>query len=286
VGLRWPGWGVTAATIRDYGVPPERLLVLPNGVEIATRTEWGPDVQAHRLLFVGNLHYQPNAEAVTALIAMVARLRAHGMLVCARIVGRGPAPASSSLEVVLRGSIPGHQFDAEFRGISLVVAPLAAGSGMKMKMLDYLATGLPVLAIREAVTGLPPAVPGVVVCDDLAVWQDRITELLAVPSELAEVGRAGRRFVEQHHDWEDPAARAASAYRAWCAQSAPLRRRAAASAKPLTRIDDQRRPMTCHQQERAAGGTGRQRSVRLITFCTAGVEGSSPFVSTRERAGL
>lgn len=145
-----------AITMRGYGVPSERLLVLPKGVKITARTEWGPDAEAHRLLFVGNLHYQPNAEAATALIAMVARLRAHGMLVRARIVGRGPAPALGSPEVVLRGPVPEHRFDAEFRGISLAVAPLAAGSGMKMKMLDYLAAGLPVLATREAVAGLPP----------------------------------------------------------------------------------------------------------------------------------
>ncbi|MBO0884589.1 MAG: glycosyltransferase family 4 protein, partial [Mycobacterium sp.] len=138
-----------ADTMRSYGVSDDRLAVVPNGVDVAARTAWGPAVESRRLLFLGNLHYAPNA-AAARWVATVPALHAG---VCVRIVGRGPqTPASAAVEWV--GAVPsGPAFDAIFDEVSLAVAPIGAGSGMKMKMLDYLAAGLPVLATSEAVQG-------------------------------------------------------------------------------------------------------------------------------------
>jgi hypothetical protein len=53
------------------------------------------------------------------------------------------------------------------------------------------------------------------------------------------------------------------------------------SAKPSTLVSACQLQTTCDQRLEVEGGIGQQRSIRPTTFCKAGVEGSSPFVSTR-----
>jgi glycosyltransferase involved in cell wall biosynthesis len=205
-----------AAALRGYGLPAGRLAVLPTGCDVPGRTCWGPDSGSGRLLFVGNLHYLPNARAARAVTALVRELRCRGIPARARIVGRGP--------VALRRSEPGicwrgpvHCLDAECRGVALALAPLTSGSGMKMKMVTYLAAGLPVLATSEAVSGLGAGHPGVVVCDDLARWPEIIAGLLASPGRLANLGREGRAYAASCLSWDRIAGRALEAYRRWLA---------------------------------------------------------------------
>lgn len=215
-----------AAVFRRYGVPDERLLVLPNGVDVAAHTAWGPAVGERRLLFVGNLHYQPNSDAVQALSTMLHQLRQQGPPVHARVIGRGPRPPRAPAGLRFTGPVPaGAAFDAAFEGVTLAVAPLTAGGGMKMKILDYLAAGLPVLATSEAVTGLPSPPPGVVVCDDLGAWPKCLVDLVGDAQRRVELGRAGRRFVEAHHSWGHIARRAVAAYESWCSVPPPAHRR-------------------------------------------------------------
>lgn len=148
------------------------------------------------------------------MAALVRDMRSRGVPACARIVGRGPAdllrPAPG---IEWRGPVA--DLDAECRGVALAVAPLTAGSGMKMKMLTYLAAGLPVLATEEATAGLDGGHPGVVVCDELPRWPEAAADLLGDPGRLARLGRAGRSYVSRHFSWDHLADRTLGVYRRW-----------------------------------------------------------------------
>ncbi|MGH3623497.1 MAG: glycosyltransferase family 4 protein [Sciscionella sp.] len=203
------------------GVPAPRTALLPNGADPNQGHCWGSDVDAATLVFVGNLYYQPNARAVDAIRSTILpALRADAFDVRARIVGRGPA--------ALTRSGPGIEFTGRvdtinqaLEGTALALAPLAAGSGAKMKVLDYLAAGLPVLGTREAVTGLPAEHTGVIVEDDLHAWPARIAALLRDPAALDQMGRAGRRCIERELSWQHIGAGLVRRCRSWLATFPP-----------------------------------------------------------------
>lgn len=203
------------------GFPAPRTALLPNGADPSQGHCWGPDVDAATLVFVGNLYYQPNARAVAAIRSTVLpALRADALDVRACIVGRGPAPLT-------RGG-PGIEFTGRvdtinhaLQGATLALAPLTAGSGAKMKVLDYLAAGVPVLGTREAVTGLPAEHPGVIVEDDLHAWPVRIAALLHDPATLDQMGRAGHRCIERELSWQHIGAGLVRHCRAWLATFRP-----------------------------------------------------------------
>ena len=183
-------------------VPAARTALLPNGADPRQRTCWGPETGAATLVFLGNLYYQPNARAVTIIRSTILpALRASGVDARVRVVGRGPAAlARPGEQIEFTGRVD--TINQALRGVTMALAPLTAGSGAKMKVLDYMAAGLPVMGTSEAVTGLPPGHPGVVVSDDLSAWPTLLAALLRDPAKLLEIGRAGRDCVERELSWQ------------------------------------------------------------------------------------
>lgn len=207
----------------EAGIDPAALALLPNGSDTGKRTCWGPDIHAATLVFLGNLYYAPNARAVAYLRdELLPALRGPG--VTARIIGRGPGN-SDAPNIVHLGQVP--SINDALQGVTLAVAPLDAGSGAKMKVLDYMAAGLPVLGTSEAVTGLPDSHPGVIVEDVLAVWPNLVRALLCEPETLRLLGRQGRACVETELSWDRIGADLVHHARTWLAQVRPERSKAA-----------------------------------------------------------
>lgn len=191
-----------AALAQTARIQGTRLAMLPNGADVRHSTCWGPTVDAHTLVFVGNLYYEPNARAMAAIRTMIIPvLRAAGIDVRARVIGRGPDELTQPTEgIEFTGRVD--TINDALQGATIALAPLTAGSGAKMKVVDYLAAGLPVLGTREAVTGLPEGHPGVVVHDDLRAWPSLLTTLLRDSSALRRIGRDGRQCVERGLSWQ------------------------------------------------------------------------------------
>lgn len=208
----------------DAGINSTAMALLPNGSDTGKRTCWGPDIDAATLVFLGNLYYAPNARAVAYLRdELLPDLRGIGVKV--RIIGRGSdAPGAPNSGIVHLGQVP--SINDALQGVTLAVAPLDAGSGAKMKVLDYMAAGLPVLGTSEAVTGLPDSHPGVIVEDVLAVWPNLVRALLREPETLRLLGRQGRVCVETELSWDRIGAELVEHARMWLAQARPERREA------------------------------------------------------------
>ncbi|MEZ6020954.1 MAG: glycosyltransferase [Planctomycetota bacterium] len=75
--------------------------------------------------------------------------------------------------------------------------------GIQNKVLEALAMGLPVVGSTSATQGVQGK-PGehYWVTDDPAEHARMVVELLQNPAKARALGQAGRRFVEDHYDWE------------------------------------------------------------------------------------
>lgn len=202
------------ATVLASGVEASQVLLLPNGAA-PNNLPHGPAVHSGLLVFVGNLFYEPNAQAVNAIRdRILPPLCASGLGPRVKVIGQGPThlthPARSGGQqgadhIEFTGRVDSVR-DA-LRGAALALAPLTAGSGAKMKVLDYLAAGIPVLGTSEAVTGLGPDHPGVVVEDDLDAWPTQIGALLRDPARLLRLGAVGHASVLNDFAWPSVGAR-------------------------------------------------------------------------------
>ncbi len=85
----------------------------------------------------------------------------------------------------------------------MAVAPLRSGGGTRLKILEALDAGRPVVATSVAVDGLEDLIgEGVVVADDPASMIDAVSGLLNDPDRATALGRAGHDAVAARHTWD------------------------------------------------------------------------------------
>jgi GT2 family glycosyltransferase len=118
----------------------------------------GANFQARSdLLFVGGFHHPPNVDAVLWFAEQVfARVRAQLPDVLFHIVGVEPPPQIQRLAaqpgIVLHGHVP--DLLPLLEGSRIALAPLRYGAGVKGKINQAMAHGLPVVATTMAVEGM------------------------------------------------------------------------------------------------------------------------------------
>jgi glycosyltransferase involved in cell wall biosynthesis len=170
-----PGAGVVLAPLAlDPSIYPPAPLDGPPVAGIVGTAAWPPTAEAMRFL-------------VEEVWPLVRRQVADGRLV---VAGRGTAElglAGEGVEVL--GEVPSA---SEFlRGLSVLLFPQRRGSGMKVKTLEALATGLPVVTTESGAEGIAPN-DGVVVRAAPAALAEAAAELLSDPAARRERGAAAR----------------------------------------------------------------------------------------------
>ena len=113
--------------------------------------------QTLQIIFVGNLNYQPNVEAVERLVKHVLPIIKDQLpKTQLTIVGAGNDHSLAVLghekDVTVCGYVDDLQ--AEYKRASLTVIPLSAGGGSRLKVLEAFAYNIPVVATPTAVAGL------------------------------------------------------------------------------------------------------------------------------------
>ena len=194
----------------DFGA--RKTAVVENGVDVNGYQSSAP-VSGHsqrdryQILFVGNLQWRPNLDAARLLLEEVLpRVRLAESKARLVLVGRQP-PAwlrkqcSSAPGVTLCADVP--DVRGFFYRCGLLAVPLRFASGSRLKILEALVTGTPVISSGVGAEGLR-LVPGehFVRADDPDAMSRAIIHWIRHPQEADAMARAGQRLVEQEYDWE------------------------------------------------------------------------------------
>lgn len=145
-----------------------------------------------QLLFVGSASYFPNREAIEWLVNML----------MPEIFKIDPSVnlylcGSSAKDIDLLVAVPNVHFlgfvsddmlEQYHRESDLFVSPIRLGGGIKMKVLDVLSYGMPVVASRESMRGIEFIHPFPTIdFDDISATAQMIVELLASEQRLSEL---------------------------------------------------------------------------------------------------
>ncbi|HEY2798379.1 MAG TPA: glycosyltransferase [Thermoanaerobaculia bacterium] len=188
------------AALRAAAAP----LVVPNGVDLARYALRPGAPGGERLLFVGDLSWPPNAEAVRWFAREVwPRVERARPAASAEILGRS-APRDLKRLATPRLSFAGDRADTRpaWLAASVAVVPLLAGGGTRLKILEAAACGVPVVATPIGAEGLAFAPEREIrLREDAGGFADAVVELLADSEAARRQALAARARVEALYDW-------------------------------------------------------------------------------------
>lgn len=187
-----------------------RVSVVTNGVDLeyfapgsAEPAPSGPPLA----VFTGTMDYEPNVDAVRHFcrdILPLTRSRMPELEFC--IVGRRPHASVRSLARNSQVTVTGPVRDVRpyLARAGVVVAPFRLGTGLQNKVLEAMASGVPVVGTSHAFRGLKyPEAAGIRVADHPLDFAKEVVALLSDPTMRRECARTARQYVEKHHLWND-----------------------------------------------------------------------------------
>jgi glycosyltransferase involved in cell wall biosynthesis len=151
------------------GVPASKLDVVPNGVDPEVvrpdertrervRAELGITPARRTLLFFGQLDYAPNREALAHIEReLLPRLDARGDAYQFLIAGKGTF-SSSHPRVHVLGRL--ERVHPLIQAADAVVVPVTSGGGTRLKVLESIACGAPVVSTSAGAEGIDRTVCG------------------------------------------------------------------------------------------------------------------------------
>lgn len=183
----------------------KNVVVVPNGAVVPDCVRRVPE---ERVLFVGVLWYEPNSLGVEWFLSYVWPLVHQEVpTVHLDIVGNGPSErilsANGRLGVTVHGFV--EELESLYERATLSVVPLHAGGGTRLKVLEALGRGVPVVSTSIGAYGIPLGDShGLLRRDGVRAFAGACIELLRNKEhDLQRAALMGRESVSKAFQWKN-----------------------------------------------------------------------------------
>lgn len=186
------------------GVVP-RIEVIPQGVDLDYFQPNPSGREADTIVVSGKMSYHANVRMVLQLVKEIMPLVwQQNPQVKVWVVGKDPTPELQKLAGDGRIHVTGEVEDVRpyLQRVAVAAAPVCYGAGIQNKVLEAMACATPVVASPAAVSALQVKVgKDVLVAESAEGFAAEILKLLRDIPSASQVGRAGRQYVEENHQW-------------------------------------------------------------------------------------
>jgi glycosyltransferase involved in cell wall biosynthesis len=160
---------------------------------------------AHRIGFLASFGHQPNVDAALyfseSVFPLVRRRLADAEFV---VAGRNPPEAlhhATADGVNCIGFVD--DVPTFYSSVDVIVAPIRYGGGIKIKVLEAMACGKPVVTTSVGAEGIIEAEEGaLIVTDDPAAFADAVISLLEDEARRTLLGERARHLIERRFSWQ------------------------------------------------------------------------------------
>lgn len=198
--------------------PLARLAVAPNGVDAASFASLQDGPIQKRLVFVGQMSYHANVEGIIWFVREAwPRIRAIDPQFRLSIVGASPGPSvqvlASEPGVEVTGTVP--DVRPFYAGAWAAIVPLLTGGGTRLKILEAMAAGVPVISTALGAEGIPVIdKQNFLLADTPETWS-KAADWLQDSSNRSTVVENGRRLAVARFDWSAIGEQVLKLYTAW-----------------------------------------------------------------------
>jgi len=194
-----------ARALREAAASPVEIGVVPITIDVGEVTVVQRRPDANRILYLGSLIWPPSLDGLLWFLRDVLPL-----IVAKRpdaevdVVGANPPEeilASSKRDLRIR--VHGYVADPTsiLESAAVMVVPLRAGGGMRVRILNGLAHGVPIVSTTIGCEGIAvESGRDLLIADSPVAFADSVLQLLDDRELGASMSRAGRRLIEERYD--------------------------------------------------------------------------------------
>ncbi len=186
-------------------VNTKTITVIPNGADtVFFRSK--KQVLENTLLFMGGVNYPPNEEALQYYFSEIYPLIKKKIpnikifVLCGKPSQRIKNIVKNDTSIIF----PGFVVDVReyLNKAKICIAPLKSGSGTRLKILEYMAMGKPVVSTSKGAEGLEvESYKNILIADNPHDFANKIIWLIGNPKEAKILGEGARELVKEKYDW-------------------------------------------------------------------------------------
>ncbi len=190
----------------DFRLPISTIPICTDPQTIAPISR-RPEASPRQVMFLGGMHWPPNGDGVLWFAREVwPKVRELVPEACFLAVGKNPPRELQSRRGSLHQSIraPGYVDDPRecWKASGVFVVPLRAGGGMRVKILDAWARGMPVVSTTIGAEGIAyRAGEDLLIADTPQEFAEAVAGVLTDGDLARRLAAAGRATVERQYDW-------------------------------------------------------------------------------------
>jgi polysaccharide biosynthesis protein PslH len=185
----------------------DRIAVIPIAVDCQALQPVERKSNSLNIVTLGTLHYPPNADGIRWFMREVFPLIQEKIPAATlTIIGKNPPKdfiqaAVHDPSITLTGYIP--DLTPSLMDAAVMVVPVRAGGGMRVRILEAFARGMPVVTTTVGLEGIQ-AEPGedVLVEDQPGLFAEAVIGLLSDPDVQKRLAQNGRALAEARYDWQ------------------------------------------------------------------------------------
>lgn len=194
--------------------PQLKIDVIPNGIDLDTFQLQDGTREPYTLLFVGNYEYPPNLDAVKLLVEQILpQVRQQIPEAKLKLVGNKPPDWMKNLAndyIEVTGRVP--DVKPYLAEATVFVCPLRIGAGLKNKVLEALAMGIPVVATPLSVDGIRVNHRESAWIADVDQIVHGVLQVMRESSLQQTLSKNGRALIEAEYSWAHTASQYEALY--------------------------------------------------------------------------
>jgi len=198
------------SALSNLGIPPDKVHIIPNG---ADTQKFHPNIDASSIrrkhnvesdplvIFMGKLDYKPNLEALELLFQKIMPNVLQRVPNCKfLVVGMNPPAHLNHKSVLYTDYVK--DVVKYIAAADVAIAPILSGSGTRLKILEYMAIGKPVISTRLGAEGIViENGKNIILADDMNEFASQVIKLILDANLRKQIGNNARELVVKKYDW-------------------------------------------------------------------------------------
>lgn len=198
--------------IEKYSLNPEKITVIPSatsvpiieriGTKIECKEKLGLDANKITIIFHGYYDYLPNKAAITVIEEFIAPKIGNLYKGVTFVIAGKDAPKTKKNNIIYLGFV--EDLHKLIRAADLAIVPILKGGGTRIKILDYMCMGLPIVTTKKGIEGIEAknGEDAIIVDNVDEKFINAIKYLIENKDECERLGRNARKLAEERYDWE------------------------------------------------------------------------------------